>query len=101
MNRSIAFSFGLTLVALLGGCAREPKIIVPLPAYAMEMNTAEEARIADFAGLGKTVAAEIVEQRTKRRFTNCGDLAFRVRGIGPFSLRNLSDQGMRINGESC
>jgi len=101
MNRSIAFSFGLALVTLLSGCASEPKIIMPLPAYSMEFNTAEERRIADFAGLGPKVAAEIVEQRTKRRFTGCGDLAFRVRGIGPFSLRQLSDQGMRVNGESC
>lgn len=101
MNRSIAFSFGLVLITLLSGCAREPRIIVPLPAYSMEFNTAEERRIADFAGLGPKVAAEIVEQRTKRRFISCADLGFRVRSLGPFSLGKLSDQGMRVNGESC
>ncbi|MBA3592513.1 MAG: hypothetical protein H0W47_01770 [Polaromonas sp.] len=101
MNRSLAYSFGLVLVVLLGGCAREPKIIVPLPAYSMDFSTAEEWRIADFAGLGPKVAAEIVEQRTQRRFISCADLGFRVRSLGTFSLRKLSDQGMRVNGESC
>jgi hypothetical protein len=101
MNRSIAFSFSLALVTLLSGCAREPKPLLPFPAYAMEFNTAEEARIANFAGLGPKVAAEVVEQRTKRRFTNCSDLGFRVRGLGSFNLEKLSEQGLRVNGESC
>lgn len=101
MNRSIAFFLSLAVVTLLSGCAREPKIILPLPAYSMEFNTAAETRIAEFAGLGPKVAAEIVEQRTKRRFTNCSDLGFRVRSLSTFSLRSLSDQGMRVNGESC
>lgn len=101
MNRSIVLSFSLVLVTLLGGCAREPKIIVPLPAYSMEFNTAEETRMAEFAGLGPKVAAEVVEQRNKRRFTNCADLGFRVRSLSAFSLRKLSDQGMRVNGEGC
>ena len=101
MNRSIAFSFSLALVTLLSGCAGAPKPLLPFPAYSMEFNTAEETRIAEFAGLGPKVAAEIVEQRTKRRFTNCGDLGFRVRSLSPFNLGKLSEQGMRVNGESC
>ena len=102
MTRSPVFLLtSLCLSALLGGCARDANIITPVPRYSLEMNTASESRIAEFAGLGPVIAADIVAQRTTRRFTSCGDFAFRVRGVGPFSLRKLSDQGMMVNGEIC
>ena len=67
---------------------------------AVEANTATQADLETVEGVGPTLSAAILDERTKGEFKNWNDLLRRVRGVGDRSAAKLSARGMTVNGEA-
>jgi len=71
-------------------------------AAAVEVNTADQAALESVKGIGPVHAKAIIDERTKNGpFKNADDLATRVKGIGPKSVKNLEAAGLTINGSGA
>jgi competence protein ComEA len=71
-------------------------------AAAVEVNTADQAALESVKGIGPVHAKAIIDERTKNGpFKDADDLAARVKGIGPKSVKNLEAAGLTINGSSA
>jgi competence protein ComEA len=70
-------------------------------AVAVEVNTADQAALESVKGIGPVHAKAIIDERTKHGpFKDADDLAARVKGIGPKSVKNLEAAGLTINGST-
>src|ERR1700742_5190903 len=71
-------------------------------AAAVEVNTADQAALESVKGIGPVHAKAIIDERTKNGpFKDADDLAARVKGIGPKSVKNLEAAGLTINGSGA
>lgn len=68
-------------------------------AGATEVNTAPQAELEKVRGIGTSLSARLIEERSKRPFADWADLAERVRGVGPASAKRLSGEGLTVNGK--
>jgi len=78
---------GLTLAALAG------------LAGAVEVNRANEAEIDGVRGFGPPTTARILQERAKAPFANWADFMRRVKGIKDARARQLSSEGVTVNGQ--
>jgi hypothetical protein len=86
-------------VAAEESLAAEPLLAIVL--RDIDVNTASEADIASVITLNANVAAQIVEERNKRRFTDWADLGNRVVGLSaaqPAVYASIC--GLTVNGRS-
>jgi competence protein ComEA len=63
----------------------------------VEANTATQAELETISGIGPTISANIVAERTKRDFKDWSDLLRRVQGVGDRSAAKFSAGGMTIH----
>ncbi len=67
----------------------------------VDVNTATEAEIAGVISVGPAVAAQIIEARNQRRFSDWADLVRRVAGLGAaLSAYDASTCGLNVDGKS-
>src|ERR1700741_843453 len=70
-------------------------------AAAVEVNSADQAALESVKGIGPVHSKAIIDERTKNGpFKDADDLAARVKGIGPKSVKNLEAAGLTINGST-
>ena len=84
------------LRSLLCGAA----LLLPGWASAVEVNRASEADLDGVRGLGPATTRQILAEREKSPFKDWQDLRRRVQGIGVVSARQLSAQGLTVNGQA-
>ncbi|MCV2348732.1 ComEA family DNA-binding protein [Paucibacter sp. Y2R2-4] len=88
------------LLALFGLDAwLEPSLADPL-SVALEINAASRAELESLPGLGPALVERILLARQQALFQDWQDLRTRVRGLGPNSLLKLSEQGLRVAGQT-
>ena len=68
-------------------------------AGAVEVNQANEAELDGVRGFGPPTTARILHERAKAPFANWADLMRRVKGIKDARARQLSSEGMTVNGQ--
>ena len=77
------------LLALAGGlCA------------ATDINQANEAELDSIRGFGPPTTARILQERAKAPFADWADLMRRVKGIKQARARQLSNEGLTVNGQT-
>lgn len=64
----------------------------------LEVNTAQERDLDGLRGLGPSTTRKIMAARAQQPFADWADLMRRVPGLGPRSARQLSAQGLRVQG---
>jgi competence protein ComEA len=69
-------------------------------AGAVEVNQANEAELDGVRGFGPPTTARILQERAKAPFADWVDLMRRVKGIKDARARQLSSEGMTVNGQS-
>lgn len=67
---------------------------------AIEINQATEADLDGLRGLGPATTRQILAEREKAAFRTWAELLARIKGLGPVKARELSAQGLRVNGEA-
>ena len=67
---------------------------------AVEINQASEADLDGLRGLGPATTRQILAEREKAVFRSWPELLTRIKGLGPVKARELSAQGLRVNGEA-
>jgi competence protein ComEA len=87
----------LALLSLTLGCARLP---AAEPAPGLELNTATQAQLERLKGVGVTLSERLLQARAQGPFAGWQDLRRRVPGLGSRVARQLSDQGLTVNGAS-
>ncbi len=71
------------------------------PAAALlELNHASEAQLDGLKGIGPATSRRILAARAERPFDSWQDFQARTRGIGPAVARQLSLQGLRVQGQA-
>lgn len=65
---------------------------------AVDVNQASEAQLDGVKGLGPAQTRLILAERERGPFQNWADLSSRVKGLGDVRARQLSAQGLRVNG---
>lgn len=68
-----------------------------LSAWALEINTANEAELDSVRGLGPSSTARILKAREQGPFKDWADLMRRVKGIKPATADKLSAGGLTVN----
>ena len=68
-------------------------------AGAVEVNQANEAELDGVRGFGPPTTARILQERAKAPFADWADLMRRVKGIKDARARQLSSEGMTVNGQ--
>ncbi len=66
---------------------------------AVDVNQATEAELDGLKGLGPATTRLILAERQQAPFRSWQDLQARVKGLGPASVRTLSEQGLRVQGQ--
>lgn len=66
---------------------------------AIEINQASEADLDGLRGLGPATTRQILAEREKAVFRTWAELLARIKGIGPVKARELSAQGLRVQGQ--
>lgn len=66
-------------------------------AFAVEINTANEAELDSVRGLGPASTERILKARALGPFKDWADLMLRVKGIKPASADKLSSYGLTVN----
>jgi DNA uptake protein ComE-like DNA-binding protein len=76
----------------------------PLPQFVLrnvDVNTATESELANVPGISPIVAAQILQERQKRRFENWDDLVSRVAGLSAaLPAARASACGLNVDGQS-
>lgn len=67
---------------------------------AVEANRASAEDLIAIKGIGPATSQRIIEARSSQPFSHWNDFIDRVRGIGPTRAARLSEQGLRVNGQS-
>ena len=71
------------------------------PIENVEINIATELQLSELQGLSAEVVRQIVEERTKARFSGWGDVVGRVDGLGAIEIAmRASAFGLTVNGRS-
>lgn len=68
-----------------------------LSAWALEVNTANEAELDSVRGLGPASTARVLKARESGPFKDWADLMQRVKGIKPALAAKLSGAGLTVN----
>ena len=68
-----------------------------LSAWALEVNTANEAELDSVRGLGPSSTARILKAREQGLFKDWADFMRRVKGIKPATASKLSATGLTVN----
>ncbi len=68
-------------------------------AGAIDINQANEAELDSVRGFGPPTTARILQERAKAPFASWADLMRRVKGIKDARARQLSTEGMTVNGQ--
>ena len=64
---------------------------------ALDVNTADQAALQGIKGLGPAKAGAIVAERDANgAFKNAGDLAARIKGLGPKLVARLQSEGLSV-----
>lgn len=67
----------------------------------VDANTASESDLASAPGVGPAVAAQVIEERNKRRFSNWADLVSRVVGLSAAQTAFYASVcGLNVDGQS-
>lgn len=67
---------------------------------ATEVNQANEAELDSVRGFGPPTTARILQERAKAPFTSWADFLRRVKGIKQARARQLSSEGLTVNGQA-
>ena len=67
---------------------------------ATDINQANEAELDSVRGFGPPTTARILQERTKAPFASWADLMRRVKGIKQARARQLSKEGLTVNGQT-
>jgi competence protein ComEA len=65
----------------------------------LDLARANRAQLEQLRGIGPPLAEAILAERAERPFADWPDLIARVKGIRESKARQLSDQGLRIDGK--
>ncbi len=65
----------------------------------VDLNKATEIELDGLKGVGPALTREVMTEREKAPFRNWPDVMQRVKGIGPKKAANLSEQGVRVQGQ--
>ncbi len=65
----------------------------------VDLNKATEIELDGLNGVGPALTREVMTEREKAPFRNWPDVMQRVKGIGPKKAANLSEQGVRVQGQ--
>lgn len=68
-------------------------------AQTLDIAQAREIDLDGLRGLGPASTRQILEEREKRPFSDWQDLMRRSPGIGPKKAAQLSEQGLRVQGQ--
>ena len=66
----------------------------------VDLNQATEIELDGLKGLGPAMTRQIMDARQKTPFRDWPDVMQRVKGIGPKKAASLSEQGIRVQGQS-
>lgn len=66
----------------------------------VDLNQATEIELDGLKGLGPTMTREVMSERQKAPFRDWADVMQRVKGVGPKKAATLSEQGVRVQGQS-
>ena len=69
-------------------------------AQTLDLERAREIDLDGMRGLGPSSTRKILEERQREPFQDWQDLMRRVPGIGPAKARDLSQQGLRVQGQA-
>jgi competence protein ComEA len=69
-------------------------------ALALDINQASEAELDSIKGMGPALSAKVLKARAQGPFTNWADLMQRVSGIRQNKSKQLSEQGLTVNGQA-
>jgi competence protein ComEA len=72
--------------------------LLPTAVGALELNTANRARLERLQGVGVATAERIVQARAQRPFADWDDLAARVAGLRGRKAEALHRQGLTVSG---
>lgn len=67
---------------------------------AVEVNTADQAKLESIKGIGPAISAKIIAERRKGPFKDWSDLETRVPGIGAKNATKLSEGGLTVGGHA-
>jgi competence protein ComEA len=70
------------------------------PAFALDINLANEAELDSIKGMGPALSAKVLKARTQGAFKDWSDLTHRVAGIRQHKAQQLSDLGLTVNGQA-
>jgi competence protein ComEA len=65
----------------------------------IEVNTASEIDLDGMKGIGPALTRQVLAERQKAPFKDWPDVRSRLKGLGPVKAAQLSEQGLRVNGE--
>ena len=71
-----------------------------LSAQTLDLERAREVDLDGLRGLGPATTRRILAERERQPFDNWKDLMKRVPGIGPGKAAQLSEQGLRVQGQT-
>ena len=69
-------------------------------AASVDANRATRAELEAVKGLGPSISAKILDERSKGTFKNWQDLIDRVKGVGESNAAKFSAEGLTVNGAS-
>lgn len=69
-------------------------------AQSIDLNKATEVELDGLKGVGPVLTQQVMTERKKSAFTDWDDVTRRVKGIGPQKAKSLSEQGVRVNGQT-
>jgi competence protein ComEA len=67
---------------------------------ALEINQASAAELDSLKGIGPALSGRILQARAQAPFKDWHDFTSRVKGIGPATARQFSEQGLTVNGQA-
>ena len=70
-----------------------------LGAQTLDMAQARESDLDGLNGLGPATTRRVLQERERQPFRDWRDLMKRVPGIGPKKAAQLSEQGLRVQGQ--
>lgn len=69
-------------------------------AQTIDLERAREMDLDGLRGLGPATTRQILQERDRLHFRDWKDLMKRIPGIGPKKAAQLSEQGLRVGGET-
>jgi len=74
-------------------------LLVSSSAFALDINQANEAELDSVKGMGPALSAKVLQARAQGQFKDWTDLMHRVSGIRQNKAKQLSEQGVLVNGQ--